>query len=162
MGFTVVCRMVSWTFSPGSWHSAYSMGSFLVQDVAGNAQLAGGGVDLNAVQIITPGRDLFEELLGVVELLGGIDLGLGCGILGVDREAQGQQGAEEDAWKAEGHGGWRDYGVEGGISPFARARERFWTKIDNRRAPRNSFRPHKQTTKEEAPCRRHAQAAGWS
>ena len=56
-------------------------GKFLVQDAAGDAHLACGGGDLNAVEVKDTGGDLFDELLGVFKLLRGIGLGSG-GVLG--------------------------------------------------------------------------------
>jgi hypothetical protein len=50
-------------------------GQLLMQDAAGDAQLACGGGDLDAIEIKHAGRDLFEELLRGFELLLGVRFG---------------------------------------------------------------------------------------
>ena len=49
-------------------------GELLVQDVAGNAQLAGGSGDLDAIEIIDAGGDLLDELLRGFDLCFGVRL----------------------------------------------------------------------------------------
>jgi hypothetical protein len=94
-------------FFAGFIHKGVFDGQFLMQDVAGDAQLTRGGIDLDAIEVKDAGGDLFEEFLGLFELFGGVGLG-GGRVLSDSARGQGEEeeaggeGAEHGAGKVTG------------------------------------------------------------
>lgn len=79
-------------------------GQLLMEDGAGDAELAGGGIDLDAVEIVDAGGDLLDEFLRGLELCFGVWFRC-CGLL------RRHAGAEEEGKKG---GEWAQHGKWGG------------------------------------------------